>query len=486
MLVTEYADCDGTELAHLIHAGELSRGEVDAAAREAIALVNPALNAVVGPCLPPGEPTVGAAQPEPPDSLGSCAGAPFGVNDLACQMAGVPLGSGSDLCEGFVPSVDTDLMQRWRAAGLSPVCRTTTPEFGLSLTTESRSCGITRNPWDLGRSPGGSSGGSAALVAAGALPWAHANDAAGSIRVPASLCGLVGLKPSRARIPAGPGADDPLFGTTVEFAVTRTVRDAARLYKQVAGSGPDDRVSFPMYTTGVSEFRQPPIRRLRIALSTTSPFGGGVNAANVRTARGAAKILEELGHEVVEAEVRFDAGRFIDMLVTFWGAAMSDLARTFAGDRSAAEVDALLQHTTANFVRLGRRLSWGDVAAARETQNGVTRAAGAHFTRYDLQLTPTVARPAWHVGRLHTDDPDMTPSEWVREATALSPFAALANVTGQPAISIPTAMSGHLPVGVQLSAAQGDDGLLLAVAADLEAAMPWAHRRPRHHVRSLA
>src|SRR5690625_2273496 len=233
MFPSEYAALDGTALAALIKDRQVSVQEVRDVAQQSVELVNPALNAVVGDVLEPNS--------EYPKTA-PFAGVPFALKDTVCHAAGLAQENGSLLSAGVVTTSDSDLMRRWNSAGLQTIYRTTTPEFGLSCTTESRATGITRNPWNLEMSPGGSSGGSTALVAAGALPMAHANDAAGSNRTPAALCGLVGLKPSRGLIPPGPGSDEPLFGMTSEFAVTRTVRDTAALLDAVAGSEPGDRV----------------------------------------------------------------------------------------------------------------------------------------------------------------------------------------------------------------------------------------------------
>lgn len=476
MKASEYAAFDASALAGLISGGDVSAAEVQAAARSAIELVNPALNAVVGPLL---DHPVGAV------TDGPFAGVPFAIKDLVCHAAGVPQESGSELCRGFTPAFDTDLMSRWRGAGLAVLARTATPEFGLSLCTESRANGATHNPWDLSRSPGGSSGGSAALVASGALPFAHANDAAGSIRIPASLCGLVGLKPTRGRIPPGPGGDDPLFGTSTEFAVTRTVRDATRLYAAVAGTATGDRIEFPMGEDPASSGRPKAARPLRIAFSTASPFGGPVDPACVQAVEATAAALENQGHHVVEESLAFDVDEFSAMVTTFWAATISEVVAAFAAGRPQARADALLQQVTARFAERGRALSWHDVAVARTAQNVLTRRAGAYFEGHDVQLTPTVARPAWPVGAMDQDDPEYSPEQWFRESLSLSPFVALANVTGQPAISVPVGSAGTLPVGVQLTAAQGSDGLLLSLAAELEVAIPWAARTPTHHVSRL-
>ncbi|MYU22605.1 amidase [Streptomyces sp. SID8352] len=472
MRPSEYASLDGTALAALLRAGEVTAEEVRRAARSCIVRVDTELNATVGGVL---------ADPPAHDPGGPFAGVPFAVKDLVCHAEGLPQQSGSLLCADTVADHDTHLMRRWRAAGLVTLCRTTTPEFGLSCSTESRATGITRNPFRLDATPGGSSGGSAALVAAGALPWAHANDAAGSIRIPAALCGLVGLKPTRGRIPSGPDADDPLFGLSAEFALTRTVRDSAALLDAVAGWEPGERYQLPApglpYSRAVR--RDPP--RLRIAFTSTPPLTARVDTAHRRAVEETAAVLEALGHEVTETPLALDPDEFVENSARLWSASVADTVGGFARDRSTYETDRLLEPVTRVFAAQGRTQRWSDVSAARGWQNRLTRAVARQFRSFDLHLTPTVARTAWPVGLLGLDQHVERPAQWLARLFEFVPFTPLHNVTGQPAISVPAGFDDGLPVGVQLAAHPGREDLLLSVAAQLERAAGAPAPRPTVH-----
>ena len=488
MNLADYTACDGTALAALITTGEVSAAEVHDAAYRSITAVDPELNAVAGSVL---------AEPLHHDSAGPFAGVPFALKDLVCHAAGLEQESGSELCRGHVPDYDTDLMTRWRAAGLAVMCRTTTPEFGLSCSTESRISGITRNPFDTSRTPGGSSGGSAALVAAGALPWAHANDAAGSIRIPAALCGLVGLKPTRGRIAVGPDSDDPLFGLSTEFAITRTVRDSAALLDAVAGPALGDRYAVAAPDSSFAAALANPTGTLRVGFSTTAPFGGPVDTAHQRAVENTATELARMGHHVEEIPVNFDPDEFVEMSARFWSASIADTVATMVGGnggpvatpswmftagRNQGEVGHRLQATTHAFVAYGSTLRWRDISEARSWQNRLTRSVAHQFQRFDLHLTPTVARTAWPVGTPDPNRDHLRPVQWLHTLFELVPFTPLYNVTGQPAINLPAGSHDGLPVGVQLAAAPGCEALLLSIAAQFEQLRPWASVRPHLHV----
>ncbi|MCX4736954.1 amidase [Streptomyces sp. NBC_01363] len=472
MELREYARMDATGLKDLLERREVTRGELFDLARAAIAQVDPVLGAVVGDVFD--EPPAYAAS-------GPFSGVPFALKDLLCTAAGVRSENGSALTAGHVAPHDSDLMARWRAAGLAVVCRTSTPEFGFSATTEPVANGPTRNPWDPSRVAGGSSGGSAALVAAGALPWAHANDAGGSIRVPAALCGVFGLKPTRGLVPPGPDSDEPLFGLTAEFAVTRSVRDAAALLDLVHGSAPGDRYHVRGRAPGefVAALGLRP-RGLRVAVSTDSP-GGRADPAVASEVVRIAELLEEFGDHVEWASPEIDDEHVRDLNMTFWSVSIADTVRALTGGRDVEHALALVETTTAAMVRHGLSLRWEDVSRARAYQNRLTRSMADFLDRFDLVLTPVTPSTAWPVGELDSNRPGIDARGWVDTLSRYSPFTALYNATGQPAVSVPTGMTGGLPVGVQLAAAPGQEDLLLAVAAQLEEADPWRERVPPVH-----
>ncbi|MFF7675660.1 amidase [Actinacidiphila glaucinigra] len=449
----------------LIRSREVGAGEVEAVARRALEAAGAELNALTLPLFDPAP-----AYREG----GPFGGVPFVVKDGGPFVRGVPFTLGSRALRGAVADADHDLMARFREAGLVALGQSTAPEFGLSFATEPVRYGPTRSPWDPARGVGGSSGGSAALVAAGAVPLAHANDAGGSIRIPASCCGLVGLKPSRGRTPCGPLAGEAAFGLQVEFAVTRTVRDTAALLDAVSGPSYGDKYPLPAPPVPYARVVRTDPGRLRIAVTTAAWTGTPVDPQVAAVTVDAGKVLEWIGHHVTEDAPRLDADDLVE--ATALGAFASGGALLRAAprmDRSLLEAvsRAVLAETEA-CTALG-------LMAAMDAQHRVTRAAGRFFAGYDLLVTPTLgALPAPH-GTLDHDDPRHTVRSWLGELFAYGPFTAAFNVSGHPAVSLPLGQSREgLPVGVQLVAAQGREDLLLGVAAQLEQAVPWRDRRP--------
>jgi amidase len=383
--------------------------------------------------------------------------------------AGLPFAFGSRaLPPGIAPPADSELMRRFRAAGLATLGVTTTPELALSFATESVKHGPTRNPWDLSRGVGGSSGGAAALVAAGAVPVAHGSDGAGSIRIPASCCGVVGLKPSRGRIPCGPAMGEAAFGTSYDFVLTRTVRDTALLLDLLQGPAPGDR--YPVAPVPRAAEPHP----LRVAVTTTAWSGDPVDPAVAAVTEAAARTLADLGHEVTDASPTVDwETHLVAMRLGFLSMAVPFLT----APRQPRPED--LEAMSHRVLDLGRTASALDVCAMLDAQNRVSRSVGAFFTGYDLLVTPTLAQPPAPHGTFDYDDPAYTVDSWFRRLSAYGPFASVLNQTGQPAISLPLGRSADgLPIGVQVVAATGREDLLLAVAFQLEEAMPWPETLP--------
>ena len=469
MDLADYTACDATELRRLLAAKEVGEGEVREAALRALEAVEPQLNAVVSG---PYENARGA-----PD--GPLAGVPFAVKDTLPE-AGRPLGFGSRLLDGYVARRDATLAERFRAAGLTSLVRTATPEFAFNTDTAPVVHGPTLNPWNLSRSPGGSSGGAAALVASRALPMAHGNDGGGSIRVPAAWCGLVGLKPSRGRVPLGPAVAEAVGGCAHEFAVTRTVRDAAALLDAVDGPAPGDRyyVARPQasYTDALGEKLAP----LRVAVHATSFFGRETEPQARLAVEAAAATLEALGHQVQEAcpQVREDDLRVC--LAVIWSVDLAALAGTFAR-LSRREAD--LWHVEAASwacVCRGRELGALDLEAAAAVMNSTSRRWGHFLEQYDLFLCPTTPAPAPASGIPNQNDKRIDAADaWMDELFGRIPFTPIANVTGQPSLSLPLGQADDgMPLGVMITAQALREDLLLRVAAALEQATPWAHRRP--------
>lgn len=466
MNVDEYAGLDAVGVAALIRSGEVTAAEVETVARRAIGAVNGDLNALTSPLFDPAP----AA-----DRSGPLAGVPFVVKDSGPFVRGVPFTLGSRAIRGAVAGTDHELMTRFRAAGLVALGQTTAPEWGLNFATESRRYGATRNPWDPHRGVGGSSGGAAALVASGAVPFAHGNDGAGSLRVPASCCGLVGLKPSRGRTPSGPLAGEVGFGQVYEFGLTRTVRDCAALLDAVSGPIVGEKyAAAPAARPFATAVRTDP-GRLRVAVSTTAhtPVDRQVADAAVTAAR----LLEWIGHDVTEAAPAVAPDDVVEACL------LTALSTGAAMLRAPARPNPDLLEAVSRVV-LGETVSASmlDVAAGIEAQHRVTRAVGTFFTAHDLLVTPTMAQLPPPHGTLGYDTAGHTVRSWLRRIFEVGPFTAAFNVSGGPAISVPLAQSREgLPIGVQLVAAPGREDLLLQVAAQLEQAAPWRDRTPPIH-----
>jgi amidase len=365
-------------------------------------------------------------------------------------------------------------MGRFRAAGLVTLGSTTMPEMGLSFSTESILHGPTRNPWDVSRGVGGSSGGAAALVAAGAVPVAHGNDGAGSIRVPASCCGLVGLKPSRGRTPCGPDVGESAFGAVYEFALTRTVRDVAHLLDAVAGPGVGDKYTAPPPTGRYADELGADPGHLRVAVTTQAWSGVAVDPEVAAAAVQAGQVLEQLGHVVTEASPA------IDWDCVLRGSVAETIAIAAPFLMAPRQPDpAHLEAVSRQVLAEARAHSALDLIAGLDAQNRVCRAVGAFLTGYDLLVTPTLGQlPAPH-GTLRYDEPASSVRGWLESIFEYGPFTVVFNISGQPAISLPLGHSrSGLPIGVQLVAGYGREDRLLRVAAQLEQAMPWAGRVP--------
>jgi amidase len=473
----DYTAHDGLGLAELVARREVTPDELGAAAFEAVAKVNPRINAVLHTIPKEAAAEIRAGLPRGPFT-----GVPFLIKEIVLHAKGVRCEMGSKLAQGYVPDADTELMARFRRAGFVLAGTTQTPEFGYNPTTETRAFGPVHNPWDLGRSPGGSSGGSGAAVAAGIVPIAHANDGGGSIRIPASCNGLVGLKPSRDRIPSGPDYGDLLCGLACEFALTRSVRDAAALLDAVAGPDPGaPGHPVPPARPYREQIGTPP-SRLRIAWTTTPASGAKIDPECEKAVHETVRLLESLGHTLIEDRPRYDWDAFLENVNVIWGAfgvASIDFASAMTGRKPGP--DNLEAVTLASYED-GKRYSAIDLLNAMTHCNLVSRQVGPFFEKVDVLVTPTIARQPAPLGELNQNREGMTAIEWTRQVFSYVPFTPLFNVTGQPAISLPLHWSADgLPVGVQIAGRFGDEATLLRLAAQLEQARPWAAKRPPIH-----
>jgi len=477
----ELARLDATAQAQLIRTGQLSPREAVDAAIERIERVNPRLNAVIHPLF--GKARAAAADPALPP--GPFRGVPMVVKDLICITAGDPYHAGMRMLRdaNWIEPEDTYMAAKLRRAGFVIVGKTNTPELGSMTTTEPAAYGPSHNPWSLEHSTGGSSGGSAAAVAAGMTPVAEANDGGGSIRIPASACGLVGLKPSRGRISLGPQLTDMWAGCVSEGVVTRSVRDTAALLDVVAGYMPGDPFTAPPPARPYRDEMGASAGRLRIGLMTRAPGGGvAVHPDCVAAADAAARTLAGLGHTVEAAfpTAMDDPDAVIDFAVVVTSWIVRDLE--YWSERSGRPINAetVEQHNLTLF-EMGRgQTAHGYIQAVERLQTHARKMLEWWASGFDLLITPTMAEPPPRLGEFTPtpDDPTRGFSRSIPFAIFTSPF----NITGQPAVSLPLARSaGGLPIGVQLVAAYGREDLLLRVAAQLEEAVPWRDRRPPVH-----
>ena len=469
---TEFDQYDGVGLAALVRRRGVTPEEVLEAAIARVEARNPAINAVVSRLYDEARAAIRAGLP-----AGPFTGVPYLLKDLGAHYTGAITSFGSRFFADYRADHDSELTARLKRAGLVIFGKTNTPEFGLAPSTEPRLFGATRNPWHPAHSAGGSSGGAAAAVAAGMLPMAHATDGGGSIRIPASCCGLVGLKPTRARNPLGPDQGEGWGGASVAHAVTRTVRDSAALLD--ATSGPD--VGDPYWAPPpagpfLREVGREP-GRLRIALTTAPWNGQSVDPECATAARAAATLCEALGHRVEEARPEINAPALGLATRIIIGANIRAVleARAAALGRvlSAADVERV---TWARAVD-GRTYAAADYARAIGIVHRTGRVVAQFFTDHDVLLSPTMCQPPYPLGVLDMMSQDS--EAYLTAVLASVGFTSLFNAAGNPAISVPLAWSqAGLPLGVQFVAPFGDEATLFRLAAQLEAAQPWAERRP--------
>jgi amidase len=469
---------DATAQAELVRIGELSPEELTLAAIERAERLNPELNAIIHPLYEQG---LEASKGELPD--GPFRGVPFLFKDLGAGLAGQPLHMGMKALKeaDFRLPVDTFLGTRFRDAGFVTIGKTNTPELGIVPTTEPEAYGPTHNPWDLERSPGGSSGGSAAAVAAGIVPIAHANDGGGSIRIPASACGLVGLKPSRGRTSLGPLIGDTMSGLTVEHVVSRSVRDTALALDATHGAGPGDPYVAPDPARPYMEELDADPGSLRIALMTES-IGTDieVDPVVVAAAREAASILEGLGHALDEDTPRPPDPSFdlVETFLTRWYAGQTETVDQFSVILGRELGPEDMEPLTWAMAEEGRRHHSGEYLQSVSAHQAVARLLGMWFeSGHDLLLSPTMGEPPTPLGSFATDPEN--PLNTIHRGERTAGFTAMLNATGNPAISLPLVQSEDgLPIGIQLIAPYGREDVLLRVAAQLERAHPWAERYP--------
>ena len=481
----EYRAHDATSLAKLVADRQVSAAELLTLARERAAAVNPRINAVVRDV-----PAVPADRPQGPFS-----GVPFLIKDLAQDYAGLPTSAGSRALMSAPAAEHATVVQRWIDAGLVIFGKTNTPEFGAKGITESLAWGPARNPWDTNRTPGGSSGGSAAAVAAGIVPCAGANDGGGSIRIPAACCGLVGLKPGRGLTPSGPLAGEAMHGSAVQGVVSRTVRDTAGMLDVISGGEPFGPYVPAMPPSSLTSCVGQDPGALRIGVRVPSAITPTPHREAYAAVATTVRALTELGHQVDELpEAPYDDAELArDFLLTWFVVAAWEVAEA---KRLSGAGDESFERDTLIMAALGRATSSVDYVDAVERRHAHTRRLSTFFESYDLLLTPTLATPPPTIGEFEL------PVALARAADALLktrtarflkytkivddmvdknlnwvPYTQLANLTGRPAISLPLHWTPEgLPMGVQFVAPLAGESLLVKLAAQLEQAMPWAGR----------
>lgn len=474
----QLADLDATGQAELVRTGAATPRELVDAAIARIERANPVLGAVILPLYEEARATCDAA------AHGPFRGVPIVIKDLGATIGGVPQAMGMLPLKrsGYRPPEDSHLIAVLKRAGFVIVGKSNTSELGIVPAAEPLAWPPTRNPYDPSRGSGGSSGGSACAVAAGMVPIAHANDGGGSIRIPASCCGLFGLKPSRARVSQYPAPNDG--GLVCEHVVTRSVRDSAAVLDLLAGMMPGDPWTAPAQLTPYVSELAAPTPKLKIGFATRHLDVEGHLVEShpdcVAAVRYAARLLADLGHHVEPAEIpETHDPEFIPRFLTLWFVGVStrldEVATLIGRPVTEDEVEPL----TWALAELGRMINAPAYAAAWSWVHGATRKIARFFTRYDLWLTPTVTSPPMPLGTFSSPPDD--PLKGIMNAGDFAPFTAVFNATGQPACSVPLFHNGQgLPIGVQLTAAYGREDLLLRTAAQLEATQPFRHLATRH------
>lgn len=489
----DYSKYDALGLAELVRRGDVSPRELVSAAIDRVETLNPVLNAVVHNMF---ESALKQAEGPLPD--GPFRGVPFLLKDLMSLYAGEPITSGSRFFRGFVAPHDSEMVRHYRRAGVIVIGKTNTPEFGLLPFTESEFLGICRNPWNPDRTTGGSSGGSAAAVASGMVPMAGGGDGGGSIRIPASCCGIFGLKPSRGRTPTGPDYGELWRGAVVEHVLTRSVRDSAAMLDAVAGPDPGSPYFMERPRRPYLEECSAPPGRLRMAFSTGPMLGSSVHPDCKRAVVDAVHLLESLGHEVIEETLPVDREAFNRAFLTLvcceTAGELGEAERIRGRRVPRNEVEA----STWAMALIGRSISGPEYVEAVRHLQRVGRAVAPFFERYAAYVTPVVAGPPFPHGALQPRPterillemmgafraPGLMKAMGALERAAGTVFewmsyTPLANATGQPAMSVPLAWNNdNLPIGVHFMGRYGDEATLFRLAGQLEQAAPWFTRRP--------
>ncbi len=492
--IKNYENYDGLGLADLVIKKKVKPSELLDEAIARFDKLNPVLNAVIYPMYEQARKSIDDRLPRGPFT-----GVPFLLKDLHAAYAGVPMAMGCRALKDYVPDYDSEIVRRYKKSGLVIMGKTNLPEFGLMGITEPELFGPTRNPWDLERTPGGSSGGSAAAVAAGIVPLAHGNDGGGSIRIPSCYCGLFGLKPTRGRMPTGPVHGQNWQGAAIDHVLTRSVRDSAAMLD--AARGPDTgapETILPPERPDLDEVRRKP-GKLVIAFTTRSPLGTVVDPECAKAVTETAKLLEKLGHTVEETEPDLDGTQLAQSyFMMYFGEVAADIAeiRELIGRKPRKNEIEIVTRTLG---LLGRTFTADEFVEAIRLWGHAGRVMGSFFERYDCYLTPTVAALPAKIGELAPGGAELGAMKVVNalgaggllkasgivnklatENLKRTPFTQLANFAGLPAMSVPLYWTKeNLPLGSQFIGSFGDEATLFRLAAQLEKATPWFKKLPR-------
>ena len=481
MKLSEYAGFDATGLAGLIARGDVSASELAATAQRAIDVANPAINAVV------------ETYPDRIEGLdearlgtGPFRGVPFLIKDVGGHEKGRKIEFGSRLCQDMVATTDSYVAELFRASGLNIIGRSNAPEYSVSGSTENALYGNTSTPWRKGFSAGGSTGGGMAAVVAGMVPIAHGSDIGGSIRIPASWCGGVGLKPSRGRISAGPLRDEGGWGLAMNFVQTKSVRDAALMLDCLAKPQPGDPFIIPKPEVSYAKGIETPPAPLTIAMTVTPTMDAPVDPEVAEAVRQAARLLESMGHRVEEVTPEFDGHEAAIKMLDVWFYGFDLMIEDFSRRTGNAIGPDTLEPVTLQIYEHAKRLDAKAFLDAMAYMNAARRKLGKIFVEHDIWLTPTTVRVSEPHGLYHQGLTGLSLAEWIVNCDRPLQFTFPHNIMGTPAVSLPLAVhSNGLPIGVQLGGRPAEEHHVLGLAAVLEKAMPWVERVPPLHVSRL-
>lgn len=493
MAFTEYDQFDALGLAKLVRQGDVSARELLDEAISRADRLNPEINAINTSLYDYGYQQIGKGLPEGPFS-----GVPFLLKDLGASLAGTPKSDGSEALKGVISKSNSELVNRFLKSGVVIFGKTNTPELGLMGVTEPKAFGPSRNPWNIDHTPGGSSGGSGAAVAARIVPMASAGDGGGSIRIPAACCGIFGLKPSRGRNPLGPDYDELWGGAVQEHVLSLSVRDTAAMLDVTSGRDIGDPYWQACPSQPFEEIIKQKPKKLRIAYSALSPLGNAIDSEAIAALKHTISVLEELGHEVVEADPKIDGEQIMTAyLATYYGHVAADL-REMAKKLGTTVKKLKVEEPTRIFGLVGEAMSAGEFTEIRREWNHMARKMGEFHQQYDVFLTPTIATPPMKIDEFLPGKIEQASMAIVnrlgfggiakasglidanaRKNLEKLPFTQLFNLTGQPAMSVPLYWTKQgLPLGSQFVAANGNESLLLQLAAQLELVHPWFDKRP--------